>query len=215
RTEVEALEENAPIRDAVELAIESGFSRIPVYHETIDDICGVIYAKDLLTLVFHESAQDRVVRDFMREVLFAPETQKCGELFKELTRNKVQLAVAVDEYGGTAGVVTLEDLLETIVGNIQDEYDDETDQVVQLEDGSFEMQGNADYEEAMELMGAEAEEDTQFETVAGMISEELGRVPEDGETPEVSWKGFRFKVLKVCDRRIERVRAEKIQVSQE
>lgn len=208
RTEMSAIEENAPIREAVELAIESGFSRIPVYRESIDDICGVIYAKDLLTLVFHETAEDRTVKDFMREVLFAPESQKCGELFKELTKEKIQMAVAVDEYGGTAGVVTLEDLIETIVGNIQDEYDDDPDEITELGDGAYEIEGNAEYEEVMEALGKVPDEDSPFETIGAMVIELLGRIPEDGEKPSVQWENVKFTVTDAEDGRIMKIRAE-------
>ena len=208
RTEVAAIEENAPIREAVELAIESGFSRIPVYRESIDDICGVIYAKDLLTLVFHETAEDRMVKDFMREVLFAPESQKCGELFKELTDEKIQMAVAVDEYGGTAGVVTLEDLIETIVGKIQDEYDDDPDEITRIGDGVYEIEGNAEYEEVMEALGKVPDEDSPFETIGAMVIELLGRIPEDGEKPSVEWENVRFTVTEAEDGRIMKIKAE-------
>lgn len=208
RTEVAAIEENAPIRQAVELAIESGFSRIPVYKDSIDDIEGVIYAKDLLTLVFHEDAEGRTVKDFMREVIFAPESQKCGELFKELTEQKIQMAVAVDEYGGTAGVVTLEDLIETIVGNIEDEYDDDPDEITKISEGVFEIEGNADYEEVMEALGKEPEEDSPFETIGAMVIELLGHIPDDGEKPTVQWENVKFSVIEAEDRKIGRIRAE-------
>lgn len=210
RTEVEAIEENAPIKEAVELAIESGFSRIPVYKETIDDIQGVIFAKDLLTLVFHESADSRTVKDFMREILFVPETHKCGELFKEMTEKKIQMAVAVDEYGGTAGVVTLEDIIESIVGSIQDEYDDEAEEITEISDGVFEILGKADYEDVMEALGKEADENSPFETIGAMVIELLGRIPEDGETPAVKWENVLFSVEKIDDRKIEKLRAELI-----
>ena len=208
RTEVAAIEENAPIREAVELAIESGFSRIPVYKDSIDDIQGVIYAKDLLTLVFHESAEDRTVRDFMREVIFTPESRKCGELFKELTTRKIQMAVAVDEYGGTAGVVTLEDLIETIVGKIEDEYDDDTEEITKISDGVFEVEGNAGYEEVMEALGKEPDEDSPFETIGAMVIELLGHIPDDGEKASVKWENVRFSVIEAEDRKIGRIRAE-------
>ncbi|MBO4865288.1 MAG: HlyC/CorC family transporter [Ruminococcus sp.] len=208
RTEVAAIDESAPIREAVELAIESGFSRIPVYKDSIDDIQGVIYAKDLLTLVFHESAEDRTVKDFMREVIFVPESQKCGELFKELTAKKIQMAVAVDEYGGTAGVVTLEDLIETIVGDIVDEFDDESEEITKISEGVFEIEGNAGYEDVMEALGKEPEEDSPFETIGAMVIELLGHIPDDGERASVRWENVKFTVMQAEDRRIGRIRAE-------
>jgi len=208
RTEVTAIEENASIREAVELAIESGFSRIPVYKDTVDDIQGVFFAKDLLTLVFHESAEGRVVKDFMRDIMFVPEGQKCGELFKSLTAQKMHIAVAVDEYGGTAGIVTMEDLVETIFGSIQDEYDDESEEIVKLSDGIYELDGNAGYEEVMEALGKEADEGSPFETIGAMVIELLGRIPEDGETPSVVWENIKFSVARADDRRLEKIRAE-------
>jgi putative hemolysin len=192
----------------VELAIESGFSRIPVYKDSIDDIQGVIYAKDLLTLVFHESAEDRTVKDFMREVIFVPESQKCGELFKELTAKKIQMAVAVDEYGGTAGVVTLENLIETIVGDIVDEFDDESEEITKISEGVFEIEGNAGYEDVMEALGKEPEEDSPFETIGAMVIELLGHIPDDGERASVKWENVKFTVTQAEDRRIGRIRAE-------
>ena len=208
RTEVAAIEESAPVREAVELAIESGFSRIPVYKESIDDIQGILYAKDLLTLVFHESAEDMTAADFMRDVVFVPESQKCGELFKELTAQKIQMAVAVDEYGGTAGVVTLEDLIETIVGNIVDEFDDEKEEITKVSEGVFEIEGNADYEDVMEALGKEPDEDSPFETIGAMVIELLGHIPDDGERPTVQWENVKFSVIKAEDRKIGKIRAE-------
>ena len=208
RTEVAAIEEEAPIKEAVELAIESGFSRIPVYKDSIDDIEGVIYAKDLLTLVFHETAEDRTVRDFMRDVIFVPESRKCGELFKELTEKKIQMAVVVDEYGGTAGVVTLEDLIETIVGNIEDEYDEENREIEKISDRVFEIEGNAGYDDVMEALGKEPNEDSPFETIGAMVIELLGHIPEDGEKASVQWENVKFSVTEAEDRKIGKIRAE-------
>ena len=208
RTEVAAIEESAPVKEAVELAIESGFSRIPVYKDSVDDIQGVIYAKDLLTLVFHESAEGRTVGDFMRDVVFVPESRKCGELFKELTEKKIQMAVVVDEYGGTAGVVTLEDLIETIVGDIEDEYDDEEEEIQKISDGVFEIEGNADYEDVMEALGKEPDDDSPFETIGAMVIELLGHIPDDGERPSVQWENVKFSVIEAEDRKIGKIRAE-------
>ncbi|MBQ3918301.1 MAG: HlyC/CorC family transporter [Oscillospiraceae bacterium] len=207
RTEVSAIESGATLREAVELAIESGFSRIPVYKDSIDDIEGMIYAKDLLKLVLDEDMQERDVKELMRDVIFVPESRKCGELFKEFTEEKIQMAVVVDEYGGTAGVVTLEDLIETIVGSIQDEYDDETEEIMKVDDNTFDIEGNADYEDVMEALGKEPDEDSPFETIGAMVVELLGRIPDEGETPSATWENIKFTVLRAEDRKIERLRA--------
>ncbi|MBR1752639.1 MAG: HlyC/CorC family transporter [Ruminococcus sp.] len=208
RTEVVAIESGSPIKDAVRLAIDSGFSRIPVYNDTIDNIVGLIYAKDLLTMVFGKEDGESAVRDFMREIVYSPGSRKCGELFKEFTENKIQMAVVVDEYGGTAGVVTLEDLIETIVGSIQDEYDDEEEEILKVSEGVFEFEGNADYSGAMEALGKVPDEDSPFETIGAMVIDLLGRIPEEGERPSVRWENIRFSVIKAEDRKIERLRAE-------
>jgi putative hemolysin len=207
RTEIAAIEEHSSIKEAAGLAIEKGVSRVPVYKDSVDDIIGVIFVKDLLTLLFRENAESATVKDFMRDIMFVPESKTCGELFKEFSKEKVQIAVAVDEYGGTAGLVTMEDLLETIVGSIQDEYDNEKDEIVKNPDGSFDILGNAGYEDVMEALGKQPEEDSVFETVGAMVIDLLGRIPEDGETPEVTWENVRFSVLKAEDKRIEKIRA--------
>ena len=113
------------VDELVKFAISEGFSRIPVYENGIDNINGVVYIKDLLILINSGDTSNKSITDFMREIKYVPETNHCGELFKEFSSTKSHIAVAVDEYGGTAGIVTMEDLLEAIVGNIQDEYDHE------------------------------------------------------------------------------------------
>lgn len=127
-----------------------------------------------------------------------------------MTEKKIQMAVAVDEYGGTAGVVTLEDIIESIVGSIQDEYDDEAEEITEISDGVFEILGKADYEDVMEALGKEADENSPFETIGAMVIELLGRIPEDGETPAVKWENVLFSVEKTDDRKIEKLRAELI-----
>ena len=118
------------------------------------------------------------------------------------------MAVAVDEYGGTAGVVTLEDLIETIVGNIVDEFDDEKEEITKVSEGVFEIEGNADYEDVMEALGKEPDEDSPFETIGAMVIELLGHIPDDGERPTVQWENVKFSVIKAEDRKIGKIRAE-------
>ena len=129
RTEIVGVEENEDIKQVIRLAIEEGKSRLPVYSENMDNICGVVCVKDLLGLALENDGKFHCAREYMRDMMFVPESNKCGELFEEFTRTKTQIAAVVDEYGGTAGIITMEDLLETIVGSIQDEYDDEEEQI--------------------------------------------------------------------------------------
>lgn len=207
RTEIGTVEDTASIGDAIALSISKGHSRIPVFHEDIDDIVGVLYVKDLLCLIGSNDISGSRIVDFMRKVLYVPELGRCDDLFKEMSKTKIQMAVVVDEYGGTAGIVTMEDLLEAIVGSIQDEYDDEEEDVVQVSDTTYMISGMADAEETFELLDIELPEDYEFDTMGGFLVELLGRIPAHGETPSVTYQSFTFTVLVVDERRIAQIKA--------
>jgi putative hemolysin len=210
RTEIVAVEDNSKISDIVYIAINEGFSRIPVYKEDIDNIIGIIYVKDLLCLVGCSESEDFKISDFIREVLYVPESNRCIELFKEFTDKKAHMAVVVDEYGGTAGIVTMEDLLETIVGSIQDEYDDEEDEIEQIGDNTYTIDGSADIEDVAELLDLAIDEDADYDTLGGLITEILGRIPTENEQPVVTVDDVEFTVLGVEERRITKVKAVKL-----
>ena len=131
----------------------------------------------------------------------------CGDLFKKLTARKLQLAVAVDEYGGTAGLVTMEDLVEAIVGNIHDEYDNEAEELTKISDDTYTLSGTADAADIMEALDCPLPEDSEYDTMSGFITDLLGRIPEDGETPSVDYKNITFTVLLAEDMRIVRIKA--------
>ena len=158
RVNISAVEESAKTDDIVYLALEEGFSRIPVYRESIDDIVGIILVKDLLCLIGKDNPEDYTAKDFIREVIYIPESCPCDEAFKQLTESKSGMAVAIDEYGGTAGLVTVEDLIESVMGNIQDEYDDEEINIKSLGKGKYQVDGECDPEEVLELFGYELPE---------------------------------------------------------
>lgn len=208
RTDVCAVENTMPIKEVVELSIEEGYSRIPVYEDDIDNILGIIYVKDLLKFAGHEYPSDVKLSDIMHEPYFVPENKKCSDLFDELCAQKLQIAVIADEYGGTSGIVTMEDLLESIVGNIQDEYDDEDDEMVQVNDTTFTVDGTTTIIEASDLLDIELPEG-DYETVSGLMLDKLERIPRQGEHPVVTVNGITFTVEKVEDRRIARIRIEK------
>ncbi len=208
RTDITAAADNAKISELVYLAINSGFSRIPVYKETIDRIIGIICVKDLLCLVGNDSADSLSVSNFVRDTIYFPETGSCGDLFKKMTAEKTQLAVAVDEYGGTAGIVSMEDLLESIVGNIQDEYDNEADEITEISDGVFTISGTASPDRIMEKLGEPLPEENDFDTMSGFMISLLGRIPEDGEMPSVQYNSIKFTALITEDMRIGRIKAE-------
>lgn len=210
RTEVTGVEVDVTIDELVRLAVEDGYSRIPVYEDTLDNIVGIIYVKDLLSLVKENAPQHFDVQDYMRAALFVPESNRCRELFLEFKTKKVQMAVVVDEYGGTSGVVTMEDLLESIVGNIQDEYDDEEEEVKQLSDTVYTLDGSISLDEVEILMKISIPDDVDYDTLGGLITDLLGRIPTENEHPKIQIEDVEFTVLEVEDRRIAKVKAEKL-----
>lgn len=218
RTEVIGVEQNVSVHEAVRTVIDEGFSRIPVFEGNIDNICGVVFAKDLLKAVFEDNAGSQPVRELMREIKYIPESNSCGELFEYFTSQKNQIAVVVDEYGGTAGIVTMEDLLESIVGNIQDEYDDEVEEIQEITPNTYDIMGTADPAEVMEILGRSLDGNSEYDTMSGFITDLLGYIPRSGENAAVKWQNIEFSVIKVSDKRIEKIRAvikkDKINTSQ-
>ncbi len=198
--------------DLIYLALDMGFSRIPVYEESVDKIVGIVVVKDLLCLVGKTDLSDFDINAFIREVSFIPEACPCSEVFKSLNAMKSGMAVVVDEYGGTAGVVTLEDIIEEVMGNIQDEYDDETTEIVRIDDNTYDVLGEADPEAVFELFGVELPEGHEYETIAGFVTDKLGYIPEGGELvpPAVEYEGVRLVVLLVEDRTILKIRVSRM-----
>ena len=213
RTDVVAIDINDSFTTVLKTVMEEGYSRIPVYDDDLDDIKGVLYVKDLLKFVGQDLPK-RGVAKLMRKAYFVPESKKCGELFAEMTEKRIQLAIVSDEYGGFAGIVTIEDLLESIVGNMQDEYDDEEEEFEKLNDTTYTIDGVTDIEEVEEELGIKLPQG-EYDTVAGMIMSILGRIPEENETPTVEVAGCEFTVESINERRIERVKIVKLPVEEE
>ena len=207
RTDVEAIDADDTVDDALHASVDNGVSRLPVYEEDIDHVIGVLYIKDLLPYVGKPLPEVVTVRSMMREPLFVPETKKCGELFSEMTAAHMQMAMIVDEYGGIAGIVTMEDLLEAIVGNMQDEYDNEQEEVTKLDDNRYEVDGTTDIDEVAELLDIEIPEG-DFDTLGGFLMSKLGRIPDADEHPQVEFENAVFTVQSMDDRRIESVHIE-------
>ena len=193
---------NASSELALDLVLEEGKSRIPVYGEDTDDILGVLYARDLLQL-WDEKAGPRLARDLMRDAYFVPETKRVPDLLREMQANQVHMAIAVDEFGGTAGLVTIEDLLEELVGEIADEYDDEEPMVVKEDDGSYLIDARLDIDDLGDLLGTTIP-DEDWDTVGGLILGLAGRVPAEGENFE--FNRHMITVERVQGRRVARVR---------
>jgi len=208
RKDMTAVPKTATATETAAIALEGGYSRIPVYENQIDTIIGIVLVKDLLPLV--GKAKDCPVTDLMREVRFVPETAKCRDVFQQMRRDKSQLAIVSDEYGGTAGMVTMEDLLEEIVGNIQDEYDDEEAEFTELAEGVWSIAGEADPEDILPKLGIRFEPDDEFDTMSAFVVHLLGRIPEEGETLSAEQDGIRYTLLSYEDNWISRIQAERI-----
>lgn len=206
RTDMEALEDTDSAATAIAAARENGFSRLPVFRKNLDDIVGILHVKDLLGLPDRE-AENRPVAEFMRGVMFVPESCHARELLLDFKQKHTQSAIVVDEYGGTAGIVTMEDILEEIVGNIQDEFDREEEEIRPVE-GGLVAEGATDLEDVFDRLGLampRREEDEDFDSVGGMILQRLGRFPAPGEDVTVTFGPLRCRVLESGERRIERV----------
>ena len=186
--------------------VESGFSRIPVYEGSIDNVVGVVYVKDALRLL--EKRQPVVIRKILHPVPLVPETKKVGELLKELQKRRSHMAVVVDEHGSVGGLVTLEDLLEQIVGEIEDEYDWEERPVERMRDGSMVVEGTVSAAELRDDYAIPLPESGEFETVAGFVLERLGSVPKGGEVVAIG--DWRFTVVDVERNRISKVKIERL-----
>ncbi|HEY6515874.1 MAG TPA: transporter associated domain-containing protein [Steroidobacteraceae bacterium] len=185
--------------------VESGHSRFPVMDQDRDDIVGILLAKDLLRLTSADARERFDIREFMRPAVFVPESKRLNVLLKEFRGSRNHMAIVVDEYGGVSGLVTIEDVIEQIVGDIDDEFDVEDDQNIRKEgERLFIVRGVTRIEEFNEYFGAHLSEEEGFETVAGLLMKQFGRLPRRGETTSIA--GFEFRVLRADRRRIDSLR---------
>jgi CBS domain containing-hemolysin-like protein len=203
RPDIIAIRVDASLQELRTLFREEQYSRIPVYRDSLDNIVGIVFVKDLVAL---PHGTEPPMTTLMRTANFVPESKRVSELLKEMQRRQTQMAIVVDEYGGTAGLVSVEDLLEEIVGEIRDEYDVESETVTDEGNGSFVFSGKVSVDEVRERLNIEIEREG-FETVGGYLLSHLGRMPYVGETIEVG--DLAFEVLEVERRRITKVRARR------
>ena len=187
--------------------VEYRYSRIPVYDETIDEIKGVIYVKDILKNINKKTFK---VKNILNEMLFVSQNRLINEVFKELQKNKKQIAIVVDEYGGTAGLITMEDIVEELVGDIYDEYDEEEKEFEKIDENTYMLTGNMPIHEVNKLLNAEIP-DGDYDTLSGYLQEELGRIPDEEETPVIETKKVTYKIEETEDKRILKVKACKNQ----
>jgi len=204
RTDAVCAHSNTRLNDIIQLIIQSGHSRIPIYQDNIDNIVGTLHAKDLLS---YWGREDLEIRSLVRSPYFIPETKKISEVLKDLRDNKSHMAVVIDEYGGTAGILTLEDIIEEIIGEVMDEHDFDEKMLVEHDDGTVSVNARLAAEELEDYLGLELPEG-KFESVGGFIISLLGRVPVVGE--RVTYRKIEIVIEAANNRKIERVRISRV-----
>ena len=211
RTDMQMVQVEQPWDEVVEYVIESGHARIPVYDKTRDDIVGILYSKDLLPeLAKDQDGPRKPLAELLRKPLFVPEAKAVNDILQLFQQSRTHIAIVLDEYGGVSGLVTIEDVLEEIVGEIEDEFDPEAEEEIRkIDDDSCEAVGRAHIEEINSLMGFDLPEDKDFDTIGGFVFAEFGRVPTNGES--ITWNdSVRVKVLDAARRKVNRVRLERV-----
>ena len=210
RKDIYAIDVKSDIKDILSDLKEYKYSRIPVYEETIDNIVGMLFIKDLLAYV--DLKKEAKIKKLMREVYFVSENKPINELFKELQKSKHQIAIVLDEYGGTAGLITMEDIIEELVGNIFDEYDDEELDYEKIDDNTFRISGSVSIYELRRILEIEDIPEGDYDTLSGYLIELLGRIPEDDEMPIIETPKVTYKIEEYEDRRILWVKACKTNI---
>ena len=204
RTKISAVDINTDKEELLEILITEGYSRLPVYDDVIDKIVGIVHAKDILPRLARN--EDIVLKDIIRKPYFVPETKKINDLMAELQQKRIQIAIVSDEFGGTAGMVTLEDIVEELVGDIQDEYDEEKPIVEKINDREFVVNALAPIYDVNGHLPHDLPEDGDFDTVSGWLGDIFGKIPDVGEQKESN--GYNITVLKKSDQNIESVKLE-------
>ena len=213
RSDMTVLYETTTRDEAIDIMLESGFSRFPVCGEDTDDIKGIVLAREFLFA--SQRNPDCQITDLIQQVKFVPDTLPANRLFRDMRESKVHMAIVVDEYGQTAGLVTMEDLLEEIVGNIYDETDaPETPDIVQIEENRWYVAGATPVEDAEEALGVSLrDEESAYDTFGGFVIANLGYIPQDGETPTVTYQNLTVKVLQLTEKRIEMTEVERTEIT--
>jgi putative hemolysin len=214
RTEIISIPIESTLEDARKLLIDEGHSRVPVIGENTDDIRGILYAKDLLKTINGQATGEIPLKDVIRDPLYVPETTGVDALLQTMKTERVQMAIVLDEYGGVSGLVTMEDVLEEIVGEIDDEYDEIEEAGIQIiNEHSIHVEGRMHLDELNELVNYDLPEDGDYDTIAGFVVSQLGHIPDPGET--VTWKHYRISVLEADKRKILKVQIDRDPALQE
>ncbi|MGZ8571248.1 MAG: hemolysin family protein [Actinomycetota bacterium] len=201
RPDIVAIEDDETLRDVEALVLEHGYSRIPVYHEDLDDVVGIVFAKDVLKAVY-QGKGDMPLTEIVRSARYVPESKKVADLLREMQKEKFHQALVTDEYGSVTGIVSLEDLLEELVGEITDEYDVEEPYIVEISDGVHRVSGKTSIDDVNEELGLELP-DEEWDTIAGLVLDIFGKIPDEGE--ECEFQGVRFRAEEIVGRRVNAV----------
>ena len=205
RTDIVGVPLNSSLDEVLAVIREEKYTRLPVYEDNIDNIVGILHVKDLVNVLGCTVLTDFSIKDILRNPYFVPSSRKTDMLFKDLQNSKTHMAVVIDEYGGTAGIVTIEDLVEEIVGNIFDEYDEEDKYIEKIDDNTFVIKGYASLDIVQETLGTDLPID-DYDTLSGFIIGQLGRIPQKEDKPEIEFNGLVFKVQEVDEKKVSKVK---------
>ncbi|MCS7181275.1 MAG: hemolysin family protein, partial [bacterium] len=209
RVNIVAVEENTTLSEIIPKISSYGYSRIPVYKENIDKITGIVYIKDIIAKQTQSGWENLKAKDIIRNIYFVPETKKVIELLRELQMLKLQMAIVIDEYGGTAGLITMEDLIEEIVGEISDEFKKDEKEYLKIAEGKYLIKGTMEIEKVEELLGIKVPTEIDIETIAGFVLSFFGRFPKKGE--EFEYGNYKFVVQDAGEKNIKWVKVEKLE----
>lgn len=212
RTNIVAVEANTTLRDALDFMLDERYSRFPVYEESIDNITGILFLKDAMRFLIRKQYGAWKIKDIpelLRPPVFIPETRNISSLFQVMRKKKLQMVIVADEYGQTAGLVAMEDILEEIVGNIEDEYDNEEVLIEKQEDGTFVISGLTPLDDVEDILGIHFEE-KDFETLNGYLIAKLDKIPADDDRSEIQAYGYNFAIASVANKIIEKVKVHKL-----
>ncbi len=212
RRDIVAIDEEEQLEQALRFMLEETHSRFPIYREGIDEIVGTLHIRDAMTCYFDESLRQTPIRelgDYIRSVAYIPETKSIDRLFKEMQAEKNHIAIVIDEYGQTSGLVAMEDILEEIVGNIMDEYDEEEEDIEVRADGTWDANGFTELEDLEDLLHIHFDKE-EYETLNGFLVHQLDRIPGEEEHLSVMYEGYLFTVLEVDNNAIQSVKIEKL-----
>lgn len=209
RTKISAIEMNCPGDEFIERITKEGYSRIPIYDDNIDQIIGIVHTKDILPII--AKGKELVLRNIIRKPYFIPETKRINDLMAEFQQKRIQIAIVLDEFGGTAGIITLEDIVEELVGEIQDEYDEETPVVEKISDTEYMVDASANVHDVNEFLPKELPESNDYDTISGLVSDLFDKIPDVGEHKE--FHGYNFIIMKKTQQNIEFVKLELIAIA--